>query len=217
MNLIDKVFLSHPEFQLKNFSLIINFLLDNSYAFDFIFSCIRKRLATKIHRNNQLNTSVNSKHNDYFVIPYVKRTSENFMQFFKSIPNIKFLFWYQLSSIIKVQKDPLPPLSHSNVVYKLHCIHCDASYVGQIHRLVKTRIDEHGSHIRRNTNQSSVITEHRLEFSHDFDWDNVEILDEKIHYKRIISEMIYIKKQSHSLNLQHDTDSLDPIYFDIIL
>jgi len=28
--------------------------------------------------------------------------------------------------------------------------------------------------------------------------------------------MIYIKKQSYSLNLQHDTDSLDPIYFDII-
>jgi len=43
--------------------------------------------------------------------------------------------------------------------------------------------------------QSSVITEHHLKFSHDFDWDNVEILDEEIHYnKRIISEMIYIKK-----------------------
>jgi len=84
-------------------------------------------------------------------------------------------------------------------------------------RLLKTRIDEHRSHIRRNTNQSSVITEHRLEFSHDFDWNNVEILDEKIHFnKRIISEMIHIKKQSYSLNLQHDTDSLDSIYFDII-
>jgi len=56
-----------------------------------------------------------------------------------------------------------------------------------------------------------------LEFLHDFDWDNVEILDEEIYFnKRIISEMIYIKKQSYGLNLQHDTDSLDPIYFDII-
>jgi len=89
--------------------------------------------------------------------------------------------------------------------------------VGQICRLLKTRIDEHRSHIRRNTNQSSVITEHHLEFLHDFDWDNVEILDEEIHYnKRIISEMIHIKKQSYSLNLQHNTDSLDSIYFDII-
>jgi len=94
---------------------------------------------------------------------------------------------------------------------------CDASYVGQTRRLLKTRIDEHRSHIRRNTNQSSVITEYRLEFSHDFDWDNVEVLNEKLHYnKRIISEIIHIKKQSYSLNLQHDTDSLDSIYFDII-
>jgi len=60
--------------------------------------------------------------------------------------------------------------------------------------------------IQRNTNQSSIITEHRLEFSYDFDWNNVEILDEEIHFnKRIISEKIHIKKQSYSLNLQHDT------------
>jgi len=71
--------------------------------------------------------------------------------------------------------------------------------------------------IRRNTNQSSVIIEHRLEFLHDFDSDNVEVLDEEIHYnKRIISEMIHIKKQFYSLNLQHDTEFLDSIYFDII-
>jgi len=109
----------------------------------------------------------------------------------------------------------LPPFSHSNVVYKLRCAQCDASYVGQTRRLLKTRIDEHQSHIRKNTNQSSVITKHH--FSHDFDWDNVEISDEEIHFnKRIIFEMIHIKKQSYSLNLQHDTDSLDSIYFDII-
>jgi len=121
------------------------------------------------------------------------------MQFFKNIPNIKLSFFdiNKLSSIIKVQKDPLSPPSHSNVVYKLRCAQYDASYVGQTCRLRKIRIDEHRSHIRRNTNQNSVITEHRLEFLHDFDWDNVEILDEEIHFnKRIISEMIHIKKQS---------------------
>jgi len=140
------------------------------------------------------------------------------VQFFKNIPNIKLCFFgiNKLSSIIRVQKDPLPPLSHSNVVYKLRCTQCDASYVEQTRRLLKIRIDEHRNHIRRNTNQSSVIIEHSLEFLYDFDWDDVEILDEEIHYnKRIISEMIHIKKQSYSLNLQQDTDSLNSIYFDI--
>jgi len=41
------------------------------------------------------------------------------------------------------------------------------------------------------------------------------MLDEEIHFnKKIISEMIHIKKTS--LNLQHNTDSLGSIYFDII-
>jgi len=52
MDLIDKVFLSHLDFQQKNFSLIINFLFDNSYPLDFIFSCVRKRLPIKFHRKN---------------------------------------------------------------------------------------------------------------------------------------------------------------------
>jgi len=48
---------------------------------------------------------------------------------------------------------------------------------------------------------------------HDFDWDNVEILDVERKNKRLISEMINIKSQSKGLNLQIDTDSLDRAYF----
>jgi len=36
---------------------------------------------------------------------------------------------------------------------------------------------------------------------HEFDWDNVKILDKEMNYnKRLISEMIFIKKQKHDLN-----------------
>lgn len=49
--------------------------------------------------------------------------------------------------------------------------------------------------------QRSVITDHRIQ-NHEFDWINVEILDrELISGKRLISEMIYIKRQKNSLNL----------------
>jgi len=79
--------------------------------------------------------------------------------------------------------------------------------------LLNTRIGEHRIHIRRNSPQSSVITDHRLEFNHEFDWDNVEVLDEEKNYnKRLISEMIHIKRQRKSLNLKKDTDLLHPIY-----
>jgi len=221
-NMVDKILLlSHPAFHEKNFSFLINMLLNNNYPLDIIFSSIKKRLSTKFNQlNNQRDHDVSSEiKENYFVIPYIEHTGEKFIQFFKNIPNFKLTFSgiNRLSKFIKVQKDPLPTLFHSNVVYKINCLQCDASYVGQTRRFLKSRIDEHRSHIRRNTSQTSVITEHRVNLLHDFDWENVEVLDEEAHYnKRLISEMIFIKKQSNGLNLHRDTELLDPIYFDII-
>jgi len=39
-----------------------------------------------------------------------------------------------------------PKLSNKDVVYKLCCKNCDASYVGQTSRQLKTRISEHRNH-----------------------------------------------------------------------
>jgi len=220
-NLIDKVLnLSHPDFQQRNLTLMINILLDNSYPLELIFSLIKKRLHSRFHTNFHKHKN-NSEDDDkkYFVMPYVGSSSEKIVQFFKNIPNVNVAFFglNKLNSIIKAHKDILPTYAQSNVVYKISCLHCNATYVGQTRRLLKTRIEEHRSHIKRITNQSSVITEHRVKYGHDFDWNNVEILDKEPHYnKRLISEMIYIKKQTNSLNLQLDTERLNSIYFNII-
>lgn len=93
---------------------------------------------------------------------------------------------------------------------------CNASYVGQTGRKLKTRIDEHRKHINKNTSSKSVITDHRLHCNHDFDWDKVEILVESYYNKRLTFEMIYIKKQKNSLNLQTDTENLPDVYNNII-
>ncbi|KYN30075.1 hypothetical protein ALC57_00468 [Trachymyrmex cornetzi] len=74
-------------------------------------------------------------------------------------------------------------------------------------------LKEHKNHINRNTQQKSVITDHRVKYSHEFDWNNVEILDEEIILnKRFTSEMIHIHKQDCSLNLQTDTEKLNSAY-----
>jgi len=71
--------------------------------------------------------------------------------------------------------------------------------------------------IKRNSNQVSVITNHRITFEYEFDWDNVKVLDEEINYKkRLISEMIHIKNQKCGLNSQNDTELLDPLYHDLV-
>jgi len=61
-----------------------------------------------------------------------------------------------------------------------------------------------------------VITEHRLNHSHEFEWSNVEILDsERFYWKRLISEMINIQLQNSAINQQTDTEYLQDTYTSI--
>jgi len=41
-------------------------------------------------------------------------------------------------------------------------------------RILKTRIGEHKNYINWRIQQCSVITDHRLKYGHEFDWNNRE-------------------------------------------
>lgn len=59
---------------------------------------------------------------------------------------------------------------------------CDASYVGQTKRQLKTRVKEHKSNTKLDSNKPFVISEHIISFNHSIDWENVEILDIEHNY-----------------------------------
>jgi len=121
-----------------------------------------------------------------------------------------------LNIFIKTGKDKIDRSNRCNVVYRIDCRDCEASYVGQTKRRLTTRIKEHKNDINKKSGILSVISSHRLR-NHEFDWEGVQVLDsEPSWYKRIISEMIYIKMQSFGLNKQSDTDMLSDSYFPII-
>ncbi|XP_018364761.1 PREDICTED: uncharacterized protein LOC108762315 [Trachymyrmex cornetzi] len=220
LGLIDKVILlSHPRFHRENFNKIISILLKNGYPLRLIFSTIKKRLQKKFQQLNNRNTStdpvLSSEDRRYFTIPYIPSITDKIKNFIRGIPGLKLAYRgiQKLNAFIRVQKDKLPTTSQAEVVYRLDCRDCDASYVGQTGRCVGVRMSEHKNHINRNTSQSSVITDHRLQTSHDFDWDNVKILDKEMFWnKRLLSEMIHIKRQKKGLNLQNNTLKLDPLY-----
>ncbi|KAG5307112.1 PAX9 protein, partial [Acromyrmex insinuator] len=111
-------------------------------------------------------------------------------------------------------KDDLEHVQNQNVVYRISCEDCDASYVDQTKRQLKTRLHEHVSDINISSKSPSVISNHHIEENHNFKWDKVEILDVEPSYnKRLISEtserlisgMVHIKKQKRGINRQNDT------------
>lgn len=166
---------------------------------DFIFRTLHDRLKflitdSKINKSeSQIKT--NDENISYFTIPYVPSISDNFKNYLNHYKDlgVRLLFCSlnKLSRFIKVHKDSLTSASAINIVYKINCNNCDASYVGQTDRKLQTRMNEHRNHIRRSTSNRSVIIDHRLEFNHEFDWNCVEILDnEPFLNKRLISEML---------------------------
>jgi len=225
--LTDRAFLlSHPMFHQKNIEFIIDILLLNGYPLDLIFEKIRSRLKTLIYANKNSNRNKNKYNKNrsddinkkIMVIPYINKISELVAT---TIDKSQYIIGYRvlnhLGGFIRAHKDRNHPLKNNNVVYKIMCKDCDASYVGQTKRQLKTRVNEHRYNLTSLSANPSVITEHILQHSHSFDWESVRILDTETNfYKRSVSEMLHIKEQSNGLNAQKDTELLDNAYSDIL-
>ncbi|XP_011646862.1 uncharacterized protein LOC105433306 [Pogonomyrmex barbatus] len=123
----------------------------------------------------------------------------------------------RLERIIRAQKDKNSLETCKTVVYKIECDNCEKCYVEQTKRQLKTRLSEHRSHIRRNTNTNPSL-QIILDSNHDFSWDKVKILNtERDCEKRLISEMLFIKLQKdNTLNLQIDTECLHHSYVSVL-
>jgi len=218
--LVDRaVLLSHPIFHQKNLEYVIGVLLDNSYPIDLIFNKVGIRIKELIRKIN-LKTPEQKLEQErkMIVFPYIKNISEMINS---AINKKDYMIGYRilnkLTGFIKRHKDKNSLENNSGVVYKIFCNNCNASYVGQTKRKVKTRINEHIKNIKVEESKHSVITKHMLELNHTFDWQNVKIMDfETNYYKRLISEMLYIKMQDNGINSVEDIEGLDSSYFNLL-
>jgi len=165
------VLLSHPMFHMKNIKLCIQLLIDNDYPLNLIFNTISRRLKSLSardcsndilvtpHNDNTATDPVNDK--QIIVFPYLKRISEMISSV---VPRSDYTIGYRclnkLNKLIKTHKDRNQPSANNNVIYKISCRDCDASYVGQTKRQLKTRLREHRNNIKLDQAKRSVITEH---------------------------------------------------------
>ena len=86
----------------------------------------------------------------YFKLPFIgmySKVTQNRIEklckrFCKSL-NVKLVFTSDKLRQTFSYKDSYPSVLSSKVVYKFVCVSCNASYVGQTHQHLTTRIDEH--------------------------------------------------------------------------
>jgi len=222
-NLVDHaIMLSDDRFHSENIRTVKKILSNNCFPPKIIDRYVQKRVCTLRERKNMtISVDNNSRAFDIsscILLPYIKNLSDNISRTIKKT-SLKLIYTIpkKLDKLIKRGKDKLSKTDRTNIVYKIDCNKCDATYIGQTKRHLNTRIKEHINNIKVHTSNHNVISKHKTEYMHDFNWTSPNILHcEKHTRKREIAEMFFIKKHNNTINLQKDTDNLNPIYDNII-
>ncbi|KYM94008.1 hypothetical protein ALC62_15379 [Cyphomyrmex costatus] len=115
-------------------------------SMDPCFSLVQGKIIQiewNINKKKQIINENNFSQRPWFVLPYISGISDDFIRL-KNTSKSKLAFRSvnKLNNMIKVQKDVLPRDKKKNVVYRIACKSCSASYVGQTSRKLKTRISE---------------------------------------------------------------------------
>jgi hypothetical protein len=124
----------------------------------------------------------------------------------------------KVSSLYSRLKAPTEKLKRSEVVYKIPCV-CGRSYVGQTRQWLEKRVYQHKYDCRAINvlnKDHTALAKHHFETSHNFLFDNVEILDaEPVYNKRCVSEMIHITLND-TVNQRTDTSNLSNMYINLL-
>ena len=84
---------------------------------------------------------------------------------------------------------------------------CNAVYVGETGRSVRTRKREHVDAVKTFNTKKSALSQHVMEFDHRIDWDNVKILKSESHaYRRRVAESFLINHKACSCNVINRND-----------
>ena len=145
----------------------------------------------------------------HIVIPYINELNPIISKFFNKynseMLNNTVNKW---NYFIKLGKDVCSKDEKSNVVYRIDCNECTASYVGQTERRLNIRVNEHKKKCA-NKDRGSAIYTHMEGSNYKFNFNNVKVLHtEQSLGKRKLAEMLFIHAQKQYINNQQDTKTM---------
>ena len=114
---------------------------------------------------------------------------------------------FTLSSIFRKPKIRLILRKSEVWCIKFSCRDCDAIYIGETGRSVKTRKREHVSAVRNFDPEKSALCQHVLEHDHVIDRKNVETLKSEPHAnRRRTAESFLINQKAKDFNVLNRND-----------
>lgn len=236
-SLVDRaILLSSKKFHNQNINKIESILLKNNYPHDFIKKQIKLRINTLNNRHktkinttidlfpnflgNEFNNHQYSENFNYISLPFVPNISLQIEKVLNKF-HIKTAFKNHNTigkNFFNNLKDNIHITSESNIIYQIDCINCNANYIGQTKQTLKNRLYQHKNSIKKKISTpnkpNTALSDHAVNNFHNFNFNSPKILHRENNLnKRLIYEMIEIKKSPKSINYKTDIEHLNSVYY----
>jgi len=187
---------------------IVKVLSENDYDKKSIFKVKRKIQSARTNNITVSDNAADTEPTKFLSLPYIPGTSESLRRILAS-HKIKCAFYSKntLRKHLSKPKDAVPQEQRNNIVYKIPCKDCDATYIGESKRSFKVRSSEHMRAVRNMDIEKNEIADHCWKFNHEMNWNNKKVIDtEPYVWSRKIKETI------HSIN---DTNHINSISYNL--
>ena len=145
-------------------------------------------------------------------IPYVRGVSEKIKRICSKVGiRVMFRSGRTLRSLLTKVKPRMDPTDATGVVYRIPCMDCDRSYIGETCRTLNVRLKEHQRCCRNLESQKSAVAQHAIEEDDRIDWDQSTVIDreQKWHTRRL-KEALHIR--THNNFNQDQGLAISPIW-----
>lgn len=235
---VNKIFdLSNPIFWNNNKTIIRHILQKNNYPLYLINSLINKR----VYQNNKNSHPPDNNHSAQIIeqnvnkieitttfksISYIPKISDKIINTIKKRNENKHIkitnkIPTTTSSIFSTLKDKIDKLKKQDTIYSIKCKTCpNKNYIGMSSQPLEKRIKQHMNNCKNKNKfpRVSGLVFHSHETGHEFDFENVEILNQEQNwFKRKTIEGAYIWMEGdHSCNFRSDLQQVNPVYSNLL-
>ena len=187
--------ISNNEKKIKEFHQITKKILKNNGFPNSKCSCKKYLQNHSIGKTDKLK--------QFASIPYVQSVSEPISRILAQVGiGVALKPHHTLSPLFRKPKDATNFKQKRALVYQISCRDCNAVYVGESGRSVRTRKREHADTVKTFSTKKSALCQHVMDFDHGINWDNVKILKSETHaYRRRIAESFLINQKACSCNV----------------
>jgi hypothetical protein len=229
--------LSDASFHKKNKILISNILTKNNYPRKITNRIIRKvsflntnsvelNCTSSVTQSSSNTERTETPRNIYNSLHYVPHLSHSIKRTFQEKSNFNNIIFSSKpvkqikNSVHANMKDKIIPENRSGVVYKIDCLDCEQSYVGETSKKLSTRVDQHRKDFKNKLSpgpKTALIT-HSLDHHHKFDFNSPTILDYETNMKkrRLLEASHIIINSPRTVNIKSDTRNISAHYYNIL-